>query len=260
VVPIFLQRRPDARVLVEGKVDGTAREELVLVATRTDGRGRVLTIAGSPYWRWDLYLWGTGRSGDLHRRFVSRAVRWLVSRDDLKPVAIRPGKPLFEGADKVVVEGQVYDDDFRPVPGADVRATVRGPLGALEETAREISLVDLGEGRYRGSLPGLPPGDYRIEGAARLGGADLGEDRSEMTVAPFRMEFENPAPDFALLREIARGWWRRNAIQPLAGRTAAGNVRGNQPGHRVRAQHRQWRQGVGEFAHGRTPECAGAGD
>ncbi len=203
-VPIFAGTAPDARVLVRGAVDGTVREELPIVATRADGRGRVLTLAGSPFWRWDLYLWGSGRDGDVFGRFLARCVRWLVSRDDLKPVSIRPAKPLFEGADRVIVEGQIFDDDFRPVPGVDVRATVRGPLGTLEEKAREISLVDLGEGRYRGTLPGLPPGDYRIEGSARLGGASLGDDRSEMTVAPFRMEFEDPAPNFALLRDVAR--------------------------------------------------------
>lgn len=204
VAPIFTQRRPDARVLVEGNLRDGTRADLPLVAIRSDGNGRILTIAGSPYWRWDLYLWGSGRSGDLFRRFVSRSVRWLVSRDDLKPVMIRPGKNLFDGADKVVVEGQVFDDDYRPVEGADVRATVRGPLGTLEEKAREISLVDLGEGRYRGSLPGLPPGDYTIDGTARVGGAEFGTDHSEMAVAPFRMEFEDPAPNFELLREVAR--------------------------------------------------------
>ena len=119
-------------------------------------------------------------------------------------MSVRPGKSLFEGADEVVVEGQVFDDDFRPVPGADVRASVRGPLGTSEERTREISLVDLGKGRYRGTMPGLPPGNYGIEGTARLGGAELGDDRSEMTIAPFRMEFEDPAPNFALLRDVAR--------------------------------------------------------
>jgi hypothetical protein len=73
-----------------------------------------------------------------------------------------------------------------------------------DEKAREISLVDLGGGRYRGTLPGLPPGDYRIEGRARREGADLGADESEMTVAPYRMELEDPAPNFEMLREIAR--------------------------------------------------------
>lgn len=204
VVPVFPQTRPEARVLVQGAVDGVPRPDLPLVAAMETGRGRVLAVAGSPYWRWDLYLWGTGRSGDLFRRFVSRSVRWLVARDELKQVMVRPGKNLYDGAESVVIEGQVYDDDFRPIEGADVRATVRGPLGSEEERPREISLVDLGGGRYRASLPGLPPGDYRIEGNAALGGAELGGDQSEMTVAPYRMEFEEPAPNFALLREVAR--------------------------------------------------------
>ncbi len=202
--PAFGPPRPDAKVLVRGALDGADRDELVLVATRAEGKGRVLAIAGAPYWRWDLYLWGTGRSGDALRRLLSRSVRWLVARDDFKPVMIRPVKNLFDGAESVVLEGQVWDDDYRPVPGADVRATVRGPMGTPDEKAREISLVDLAGGRYRGSLPGLPPGDYRIEGRARREGAELGADDSEMTVAPYRMELEDPAPDFEMLREIAR--------------------------------------------------------
>jgi hypothetical protein len=203
--PVFLMNgRPDSRVLVQGVLDGVPRPELPLVVTSGAGRARVLAVAGTPYWRWDLYLWGSGRSGDFFRRFISRAVRWLVSRDELEQVMIRPGKSLFDGAEDIVVEGQVYDDDFRPVEGADVRATVSGPLGSEEEKTRELSLVDLGAGRYRGVVPGLPPGDFRIEGSARVGGVAFGEDRSEMTVAPYRMEFENPVPDLELLREIAR--------------------------------------------------------
>lgn len=213
-VPAFGPPRPDAKVLVRGSLDGSERDELVLVATRAEGKGRVLAIAGAPYWRWDLYLWGTGRSGDALRRLLSRSVRWLVARDDFKPVMIRPVKNLFDGAENVIVEGQVWDDDYRPVPGADVRATVRGPLGTDDGKAREISLVDLSGGRYRGSLPGLPPGDYRIEGRARREGAELGADESEMTVAPYRMELEDPAPDFEMLREIARE--SGGAFVPLA--------------------------------------------
>jgi hypothetical protein len=202
--PIFLQRRPGARVLLQGAIDGVPREELPLVATSTSGRGRVLTVAGGPYWRWDLYLWGTGRTGDHFHRFMSRAVRWLVARDELKQVMVRPVKSLFDGAESVVIEGQIFDDDFRPIPGVDVRATIKGPLGTEQEKTREISLVDLGEGRYRGTLPGVAPGDYEIEGTARLGSSSLGGDESEMTVAPYRLEFEDPAPNFGLMRELAR--------------------------------------------------------
>ena len=202
--PVFLQRKPRTRVLVQGILDGIPRPELPLVTVSEAGAGRVLGVAGSPYWRWDLRLWGSGRSGDLFRRFVSRSVRWLVSRDELRRIAIRPGKPLFDGAEDVLLEGQILDDDFRPVEGVDVRATVRGPRGAEIEKTREITLVDLGEGRYRAALAGLPPGDYVVEGHARLAGNDLGSDRAEMSVAPYRMEFENPAPDFELLRRIAR--------------------------------------------------------
>jgi len=132
-------------------------------------------------------------------------VRWLVSRDELKQVTIRPSQTVFDGATPVTFQGQVLDDDYRPVAGADVRVTVKGPIGTPQEKSRELSLVDLGDGRFEGRAPGLPPGDYAVEGRAARGETVLGEDRSEVTVTPYRRELEDPAPNFEMLREIARG-------------------------------------------------------
>lgn len=201
--PRFAGTSPAARVLVRGEGANGATGEVPLVASLQSGRGRVLAWAGGPYWRWDLDSWGRGRSGDMYRKLVTRSVRWLVSRDELKQVAIRPSRSLFDGAEPVLLQGQVLDDEDRPIAGADVRVTVRGPAGAAE-TSREISLVDLGDGRFEGKILGLPAGDYVFEARARNGELSLGEDRGEWTVTPYRMELENPAPDFELLREVAR--------------------------------------------------------
>jgi formate dehydrogenase major subunit len=56
-----------------------------------------------------------------------------------------------------------------------------------------------------------------------------------------------------------RRWRRGNPLQPLAGRVAAGSVRGNQPQDGCRPRHSQRRARVAELSHGRPPECAGAG-
>ncbi|MDP6461692.1 MAG: VWA domain-containing protein [Gemmatimonadota bacterium] len=202
--PVFDAVHPGGRVLVRGEVDGVARRELpLIVAGRTAG-GRVLLLCGAPYWKWDLASWGLGRPGDSFRRLVSRGVRWLVARDDLRQVSVRPAKNLFDGAEEVVLEGRVFDDDFRPVAGADVRSTIRGPVGGAGSRSREVALVDQGNGRYHVSTTGLPPGDYVIESRARLGEVTLGTDEAEMTVTPFRLELVNPGPDPELLREVAR--------------------------------------------------------
>ncbi len=202
--PLLKTTSPRARVLVHGEGAPGPGGNVALVATLEGRAGRVLTMAGGPFWRWELYPWGQGRSGDTYRRFVSRAVRWLVSRDELKQVTIRPSQPLFEGSEPIVIEGQIFDHDFRPVQGADVRVTVRGPAGAPEERARELALVDQGDGRSTATIPALPPGDYVVEGRATREGVVLGEDRSEMSVTPYLLELDDPAPNFELLREIAR--------------------------------------------------------
>jgi len=201
--PSFVRRNPSARVLLRG--EGTGRErEVPLLMVVEQRRGRVLALGGGPYWRWDLYPWGQGRSGEPYRKLMTRAVRWLVSRDELKQVMIRPAKPLFGGAEPVLIEGQVYDDSYRPIENVDVRVTVKGPLRTPEEKTREISLIDLGQGRSEAKIPGLPAGDYEVLGRAQKEGTVLGEDRAEMTVTPYRMELEDPAPNFEMLREIAR--------------------------------------------------------
>jgi hypothetical protein len=201
--PSFSSRNPRARVLLRGEETGRDREIALLVALE-QRRGRVLALGGGPYWRWDLYPWGQGRSGDPYRKLMTRSVRWLVARDELKQVMIRPAKPLFGGAEPVVIEGQVYDDSYRPIDNVDVRVTIKGPLRTPEEKTREVSLIDLGQGRSEAKIPGLPPGDYEVLGKAQREGTLLGEDRAEMTVTPYRMELEDPAPNFEMLREIAR--------------------------------------------------------
>ena len=201
--PSFTSRNPAARVLLRGEGSGREREIPLLIAME-QRRGRVLVLGGGPYWRWDLYPWGQGRSGDPYRKLMTRSVRWLVARDELKQVMIRPSKPLFEGAEPVLIEGQVYDDSYRPIENVDVRVTVKGPLRSPEEKTREISLIDLGQGRSEAKIPGLPAGDYEVLGRAQREGTVLGEDRAEMTVTPYRMELEDPAPNFEMLREIAR--------------------------------------------------------
>ena len=201
--PSFVSRNPAARVLLRGEGSGREQEIPLLIAME-QRRGRVLALGGGPYWRWDLYPWGQGRSGDPYRKLMTRSVRWLIARDELKQVMIRPAKPLFEGAEPVLIEGQVYDDSYRPIENVDVRVTVKGPLRSPEEKTREISLIDLGQGRSEAKIPGLPAGDYEVVGRAQREGTILGEDRAEMTVTPYRMELEDPAPNFEMLREIAR--------------------------------------------------------
>lgn len=197
-----LRLHPRARVLLKGAT-GQADDSPV-VAAMESRQGRVLAVAGGPFWRWELYLQGREGGSDTYRKFISRCVRWLVARDELKQVAIRPSKPLFDGAEPVVLQGQIMNDDYQPISGADVRVTLEGPTGSPDAKTREVTLIDQGHGRSEGVFRGLPPGDYVAEGRAMKDGVELGSERSELTVTPFRMEFEDPAPNFELLREMAR--------------------------------------------------------
>ncbi len=71
---------------------------------------------------------------------------------------------------------------------------------------------------------------------------------------------EVPAdPDQRAARRIRRRW-RRDALQPLAGRTAAAHVHRDQPGGGQRPRHPQRRGRVGDHAHRRAHQGQGAGD
>ena len=192
------EAKPWARVLAVHPTLRTGKGPVPLIAAGRRGQGNVMAVAFSTFWRWDLMMWGIGKTNEASERFWSNAVRWLVTREETDPVRISTDRPVYRAGEPIAFRGQVYDESYRPLQGAEVQVV-------FEDAARDrvVFLADEGLGRYAARIAGLRPGEYVFRGQALMGERRIGEDQGKFTVGPYSLEFEHTKMNEELLRGIA---------------------------------------------------------
>ncbi len=205
--PIYLSHRranphPGSEVLLQTDIDQTiirgVRTPLPILIARKTTAHKSLGFIGYGLWRWDFLMWGIGKSNEEFTQFMHNSIRWLITKEDSKPVRITPDEKVYRNGQKITFTGEVYYEDYRPLDGADVKLKV-----FAGEKTLEISMTGLGEGKYEGSLPALEGGEYRYEGTASYKGRDLGKDSGQFSVEDFSLEYLQTKMNEPLLRQIA---------------------------------------------------------
>jgi hypothetical protein len=149
-------------------------------------------------WRWKSYSEGIPGAERILENLISNSVRWLVTRDDEKPVQVRPSKEIFAGSDPVEFTAQVYDENYRPIDDAEVSLSV-----SQKGQASQLTLTSLGSGRFEGAFDPLPEGDYTYSARATAGGRQLSEERGAFSVGGLNVEFQETRANKLLLQQIA---------------------------------------------------------
>jgi hypothetical protein len=186
-------------VLATTRVRGIAFDDpLLLVRQRGRSRSAALLAAGT--WRWRNLPADLSAVEDFYPGLVDNLLRWLTTREDDRPVRVRPVQPLFGEGEAVQFTGQVYDESLDPIPDASVEVEVTAPDGSTSPYA----MRPVGSGRYVLNAGTLPEGDYTFTATAGRAGATLGEDRGAFAVGALALEFRDTQADAGLMRQIAR--------------------------------------------------------
>jgi hypothetical protein len=148
-------------------------------------------------WRWKSYSDGIPGAERILETFFSNSVRWLVTRDDEKPVQVRPTKEIFGGSEPVEFTGQVYDENYRPM-----EAEISLSVSQKGQTSR-LTLTSLGNGRFEGAFDPLPEGDYTYVAQALAGGRQISEEHGSFSVGGLNVEFQETRANKLLLQQLA---------------------------------------------------------
>ncbi len=200
--PVFASRATYR--LREGSVGlGSPRIGNVLLpqpfmAVRDIAGTRSLSIMGYGLWRWRLMAQGNSDTAPLFASFLASAVRWLTSRDEGRNVRVLPVRDQFSRGEPVVFSGQVYNEESQPVDDAQVSVEISGG-----GTSIHTELHPLGNGRYEGSVEGLPGGEFTFRAAASKGGHDTGHDAGSFLVGGLNLEYLDTRMNAEVLRQIA---------------------------------------------------------
>ena len=186
--------RPGATVLAvtRAATGGT----VPLIGVQRFGRGRAMIFGGEASWRWRMQMPAADRSFET---FWRQAARWLTSEAP-DPVSITMPATLPPGL-ATPIEISVRDEKYAPLAGAEVRATVRGPGGALRELA--VTPEEPGTGRHGTAVVADEPGLHRVSVEVIREGSRAGATEQQVLAGGVDPEFVDPRLNETVLRRLA---------------------------------------------------------
>ncbi len=200
--PVFktltaFRTKPEAEALAMAVYQNIPSSE-PLIAARNTGGQKSYAITGEGIWRWRLLAQDDSRTANLFTNLMGNVIRWLTTREDQKRVRVTPVKEIFTTAEPAEMAGQVYDEQLRPEDDAELTVEVeRG------KDKTRFQLTAEGNGRYSGSVDGLPEGDYAYTAKATANGTVIGEDKGKFSVGQANVEFLQTRMNKQLLEQIA---------------------------------------------------------
>ncbi len=193
------------------------RDHPILAAGRY-GQGRTIFVGINGTWRW------RSAPGELFERFWVQAVRYLLEGDLLRRQGagrIDLDRERYHVGDSIRCTVRLFDTDAANAHGR-LMATIFDAKGNTRTEA--LDAIPEQPGRFRGVLRAERAGPHRIEVAVPKVVEPL---TTHAAVEPPNLEFDNPAMDEVLLRDIAARSGGR--YMPLAELTEAPGFEASDP-------------------------------
>jgi hypothetical protein len=207
VPPIFyslnnVQLYPGSEILLTANaVEKNVRLQnkvLPLIISRKISNSKSMAILGYGIWRWDLLMWGVGKSNHLFTQLLSNSIRWLINKEDNKTVRLKPDQAIYRSGQKISFSCQVYNENYLPLNGAEVRVQIFN-----EKANYEILLSSIGDGKYEGELHALEGGEYKYKGSAQYKNILMGSDSGQFSVENLNLEHLQTKIQNDFLKQLA---------------------------------------------------------
>lgn len=186
----------NAQTLFSARI-GTVNSGIPLVAVTQQQDRRCAFVAGEGLWRWRLADWQTNATHADFDALINKLVVFTALRANGEHFHVEV-KNIFAQSESVVVDAQLYNDNYEPVNQPDVELVVRNvasPEGAkytLNRTATGYSI----------NLGVLPSGSYTYSATTRLSGKSYTATGSFL-VEDLHLEALNTVADHSLLATLA---------------------------------------------------------
>ncbi|MFC1557480.1 hypothetical protein ACFL5L_05805 [candidate division KSB1 bacterium] len=172
--------------------------DVPLIFINRSGERKTLFFNVYNLWRWKFMALRDPGMSDVYDKLVENSVRWLINKEDSKRVRFSTNKEFYTNGEEVIVNAQVYTENFDPVENAEVRVDFRRDGFTMNRILRSI-----GEGRYETRLEILEPGEYAFSGEARYHERMLGSDNGSFTIGVFSVEMLKTTADSILLAQMS---------------------------------------------------------
>lgn len=202
--PPMLRNRSDWRAQGDAKVFATTtikniKLDYPMFALRNQLGRKSFVFVGEGIWRMRANSFSETDGFNSFDYWLGNNVQWMVVQEDRRKFKVRPSKQLFTGNELIIFKGQVYDDSYNPVRGAEIKLTVKGEDGK----ENVFFMNESGEAHYYLEINNLAEGTYQYTAVGKKGETEIGTDQGQFSVGRSSIEHFNLRADQDLLKQIA---------------------------------------------------------
>jgi len=176
---------------------GNEEDQVPLFMAASGKDNKSLLLAFSGFGNWHMLLQDDPVRETFFRSLVDRGIRWLVSREDLQRIHIKPQQQVYQLGEMVEFSGQVFDEFYREVNDAEVNVVIRGDSFQIED------IIPNQGGYYAYRTASIPSGIYEYKIKATSGERFLGEVRGKIAVEQLELEWQETVANISLMQQLA---------------------------------------------------------
>lgn len=158
-----------------------------------------MVIVGENIWRWRAHAYLENQSFDYFDIWIGNCLQWLTTREDKRKFRVYPVRPFFSGNDRILIRGELYDDTYQPVSGAEIKLMLKNEQG--EEQVHYLS--ENADRQYALELFGLSAGQYSFRAETTAPDKGVLRDQGQFTVGKSDIEYLRLTADAGLMRQMA---------------------------------------------------------
>lgn len=201
--PIFRNRsewqpKANAEVFATAKIKNIDVGYPVFAVQNQLGRKNMVFL-GENIWRMRAQSYIEEDNFGLFDDWLFNNVKWLIVSDDKRKFKVTPSKPVFNGNEAITFRGQVYDDSYNPVSGAEIKLTLTSPNGNEDE----YYLNEVSSAQYFLEFFNQEEGTYTYVAEGRNNGQIIGRDQGQFSVGKSNIEHLRLQANKDLMEQIA---------------------------------------------------------
>lgn len=202
--PPLVRNQSDWRAAGDAKVYATARIKTIVVdypvyGLRNHLERKNMVLVGENIWRVRQHVRVESGDYEAFDAWLYNNIQWLMVREDKRRFKVSPSKTLYSAAEQVLFRGEAYDESYRPLPGVDVKLTLRRPNGKEDV----LYLNEAGNARYFLELNNMEEGNYTFTAEGRKNDVKIGSDRGEFSIGKSNIEHFHLTADQAMMQQLA---------------------------------------------------------
>lgn len=158
-----------------------------------------MVFVGENIWRWRSHSYMETNDFNYFDQWIGNCFQWLTTREDKRKFKVYPTRNLFTANERVMIQGEVYDDVYQPVSGAEIQFELKNE----EDEVQSFFMNENADRQYALELFGLQEGNYRFRAEWKQNGVVKGTDQGQFSIGASAAEFVRLTADAGIMRQLA---------------------------------------------------------